>query len=325
MTNIYQSHDRFFKELVSHSDQAGILLHERLPEAIVKCLSDKPPEPVPGSFVEEQLREHLSDRLFKVETINGQTAFLYILIEHKSTPDDKVGWQLLKYMVEILKEWEKENPHWKRLPAIVPFVFYHGAAEWKIPNEFLHLIDTEEGWEPYLLNFRFPVMDLGKIPDQQLSEDRRLHVRLLVMKYATREEEQAAIKEKLIEALKSAPEELRTVLYYLAQTYTRYDEETIKEIIQKVQPEEFDTMMSQFARDITKTARQEAFQEGMQQGMERGMQEGEATLLVRQLSRRFHPLPNEITERIYAADPNAIGMWADRILDARSLDEVFVE
>ena len=76
-------------------------------------------------------------------------------------------------------------------------------------------------------------------------------------------------------------------------------------------------MMSQFARDITKTARQEAFQ--------KGMQEGEATLLVRQLSRRFHPLPNEITERIYAADPNAIGMWADRILDARSLDEVFVE
>nr|VFK22369.1 MAG: Putative transposase, YhgA-like [Candidatus Kentron sp. MB]VFK28738.1 MAG: Putative transposase, YhgA-like [Candidatus Kentron sp. MB]VFK74072.1 MAG: Putative transposase, YhgA-like [Candidatus Kentron sp. MB] len=41
MTNIHQPHDRFFKELVSRSDQAGILLRERLPEAIVKCLSNK--------------------------------------------------------------------------------------------------------------------------------------------------------------------------------------------------------------------------------------------------------------------------------------------
>nr|VFJ78138.1 MAG: protein of unknown function (DUF4351) [Candidatus Kentron sp. FW] len=104
-------------------------------------------------------------------------------------------------------------------------------------------------------------------------------------------------------------------------------------------------MMSQFARDITKTARQEALREGMQQGiqqgmqqgmqqgvqqgmrqgMQRGRQEGEAGLLLRQLSRRFHPLPDEITQRIHTADPNTIETWADRILDAKSLDEVFWE
>nr|VFJ77867.1 MAG: protein of unknown function (DUF4351) [Candidatus Kentron sp. FW] len=84
-------------------------------------------------------------------------------------------------------------------------------------------------------------------------------------------------------------------------------------------------MMSQFARDITKTARQEALREGVQQGMQRGRQEGEAGLLLRQLSRRFHPLPDEITQRIHTADPNTIETWADRILDAKSLDEVFWE
>ena len=127
-TNIAHSHDLFLKELFSYSEQAGTLLRERLPSPIVKCLSTKPPELVPDSFVDEELRDHLSDRLFRVETINGRTAFLYVLIEHKSAPDEKVGWQLLKYMVEILKGWVKENPKWKRLPVIVPFVFYQRAG-----------------------------------------------------------------------------------------------------------------------------------------------------------------------------------------------------
>ena len=111
--------------------------------------------------------------------MNGRAAFLYTLIEHKSMPDEKVGWQLLRYLVEILRQWIKENPKWDRLSAIVPLLFCHGEKEWKIPNEFLHLVDFEEGWRPYLLDFQFPMPDLGTIPDQKLSEDRRLRARLL--------------------------------------------------------------------------------------------------------------------------------------------------
>ena len=323
-TNIAHSHDLFLKEALSYSEQAGTLLRERLPSPIVKCLSTKPPELVPGSFVDEELRDHLSDRLFRVETINAQTAFLYVLIEHKSAPDEKVGWQLLKYMVEILKGWVKENPKWKRLPAIVPFIFYHGEREWKIPNEFLHLVDSEESWRPYLLNFQFPVLDLGVIPDHKLSEDRRLRARLLAMKYATRKRQQLAIRERLIEALRNAPEDLRPVIHYLISAYI-YDEQTLRGIIRAVKPEEESQMMSQFAQDIRQKALQEGVQQGWQEGRQEGLLEGEAKLLLRMLPRRFGPLPNEITERVYKADPNAIETWADRVLDAKSLDEVFSE
>ncbi|NNJ83540.1 MAG: hypothetical protein HKP13_01185 [Gammaproteobacteria bacterium] len=250
---IARPHDRFLKELLSHPERAGALLRERLPREVVRFLSAKPPEPVPDSFIEEQLREYLSDRLFEVETVNGQTAFLYVLIEHKSTPDGKVGWQLLKYMVEILKLWEKKHADWDRLPAIVPFVFYHGAREWKIPNEFLHLVDAEKSWRPYLLNFQYSVLDLGRIPDKNLSKDSRLYPWLLVMKYATRKKQQRAIRELLIEALKSAPEDLRPIVYYLVYVYD-YDEEALRQIIRGVRPEEEDKMMSRFAQDIEKKA-----------------------------------------------------------------------
>lgn len=216
----------------------------------------------------------------------------------------------------------------------------------KNSNEFLHLVDCEESWRPYLLNFQFPVLDLGIIPDQKLSEDRRLQARLLAMKYATRKKQQMAVRERLIEALKNAPEDLGPVIYYLISVYV-YDEQTLREIIREVKPEEESQMMSQFAQDITRAARQEALREGIQQGMQKGMQQGmqqgvqqgrqegrqegllegevkgEAKLLLRQLSRRFGPLPNEITERIHTADPSTIERWADRVLDAKSLDDVF--
>jgi len=79
------------KELLSHPETAGALLRERLSEAVVKCLSAKPPKLISGSFVDEALRGHLSNRLFEAEIIDSKTAFLYVLIEHKSTPDHKVG------------------------------------------------------------------------------------------------------------------------------------------------------------------------------------------------------------------------------------------
>ncbi|MBT8421055.1 MAG: Rpn family recombination-promoting nuclease/putative transposase [Gammaproteobacteria bacterium] len=323
--DIAQPHDRFLKELLSHPLNAGTLLREHLPEEVVRFLSDEAPELVKGSFVDEQLREHLSDRLFKVKTVNDRTAFLYVLIEHKSAPDRRIGLQLLRYMAEILRQWEKENPKWERLPAIVPFVFYHGAEEWKIPNEFLHLVDFEDAWKPYLLNFRFPVLDLGNIPDPQLSKDRRLYVRLLAMKYATRGKQQMAIKDLLIDALRDDPQELRPIIHYLVYAYHGYDEQTLREIIRKVRPEEEQPMMSQFAQDIRKAALQEGVQQGVQQGHQEGLLQGEAKLLLRQLSRRFQPLPDEISRRVYTASPNAIEIWADRVLDAKSLDEVFLE
>ena len=118
-TKLAHPHDHFMEELLSHPETAGGLLWERLPEAVAECLSTKPPK----------LNGYLSDRLFEVEVLNSKTAFLYVLVEHKSSPDHKVGWQLLRYLVEILKQWERSHPNWNRLPAIVPFVFGCGSYE----------------------------------------------------------------------------------------------------------------------------------------------------------------------------------------------------
>jgi len=54
-----------------------------------------------------------------------------------------------------------------------------------------------------------------------------------------------------------------------------------------------------------------------------GRQEGEASVLLRLLTRRFGPLGTSMTEHIRQAKTAELEQWTDNILDARSLDEVF--
>lgn len=53
-----------------------------------------------------------------------------------------------------------------------------------------------------------------------------------------------------------------------------------------------------------------------------GRVEGEANVLVRQLTRRFGPLPESTEAAIRAASLEQLELWTDRVLGAVSLDEV---
>ena len=64
-------------------------------------------------------------------------------------------------------------------------------------------------------------------------------------------------------------------------------------------------------------------QEGLSQGLSQGRQQGQLELITRLLTRRFGPLPDWATARLQAAHPDQLEQWADRVLDAASLEAVF--
>jgi len=75
------------------------------------------------------------------------TFYLISLIEHKSSVDYNVAMQILKYMVCIWDDYAKEQERIKaditkrkyfKYPAILPIVYYEGAAKWTAD---LHLRD----------------------------------------------------------------------------------------------------------------------------------------------------------------------------------------
>ena len=67
----------------------------------------------------------------------------------------------------------------------------------------------------------------------------------------------------------------------------------------------------------------EKFDQWAEQYKREGRQEGETLLLQRLLARRFGPLPAGLVMLIAAATVVEIETWGDRVLDTRTLDEVF--
>ncbi|MBF0460697.1 MAG: hypothetical protein HQL87_04800 [Magnetococcales bacterium] len=130
-----------------------------------------------------------------------------------------------------------------------------------------------------------------------------------------------AVKELLIARLLDAADDFPYIMYYVIEVFRKYDEQTIREIIRRVRPEEEEQMMSLFARDMLAKGRQD----GIQIGELRGEQKGEVKMLTHLLQRRFGVLPEWVTQRVSDADPSALKMWADRVLDGCSLEGVFAD
>ena len=66
-------------------------------------------------------------------------------------------------------------------------------------------------------------------------------------------------------------------------------------------------------------------QQGLQQGRQEGLQQGKVALLERQLSKRFGPLNESTRSRLNNATLLQLEDWAERILDAPTLKDVFEE
>ena len=60
-----------------------------------------------------------------------------------------------------------------------------------------------------------------------------------------------------------------------------------------------------------------------EEGVQQGVQQGRAGLLIHLLTHRFGPLPEDTHQRLEQATAEEIDVWADRVLEANSLDQVF--
>ncbi len=62
---------------------------------------------------------------------------------------------------------------------------------------------------------------------------------------------------------------------------------------------------------------------GLEKGLEQGILQGEASVLKRLLKRRFERLPSWVEERLSRASRDELEGWADRVIEAKALEDVF--
>ncbi len=173
-------HDRFFRQVMSRQDVATDFLRHYLPPEAAALVNLSSVQAMADTFIDESLQAHYSDMLFAVRLNDNRPAAVYVLFEHKSYPDVRVAFQLLRYMVRIWERWPKASGG---LQPIIPLVVYHGQPEWRTSLNLAGMYDGPGDLIDYFPDFRYWLVDLSKVSDAEIRGEAMLRLALLVMKH----------------------------------------------------------------------------------------------------------------------------------------------
>lgn len=272
---VINPHDRFFRETLAHPGAIRDFLQYYLPADVVALIEPGSAELMKDSFIDDDLRQHFADMLYKVTLRDKRNAYVYIMYEHKSYPDPNALLQVMRYMVRI---WEYHLRRWRKLWPILPVVVYHGATRWGVEEQLRELFDDiPEAMQPYTPNFRYALIDLSHYDDAEIKGEIRLRVALLTLKYVFRPELRDHLPDIValfrdVTAQESGLAALETLLRYLSVSTEWVSEEDLRRAVEQTFIESGGTTVPTIAERWI----EEGLQRGLQQGLQQGLKQGES-------------------------------------------------
>ena len=328
-------HDQLFQETMSRQEVARDFLLNYLPQQVSRHIDFASMRICKDSFVDQELAPHLSDLLYEIRFTDEQPGYVYFLFEHKSSPDRFLPLQLLRYMLEIWEHFRKQQkkPRGYKLPLIVPVVVYHGKTR-SGGRRLCELVALpHEELRGYVPDFATAFYDFSPKSDQGIKGAITLKLVLSALRAKNRPESMERVTEifELLNQLDESDSSLRwvaTIFKYMAQVMdiSRGD---LQDIAQKT--------LSAGKEDAMMTLAQRLHQEGLQEGLiqghteghmegrTEGRTEGRHAVLERLLRKRFgqEALSPGVQEKLAQADAEQLDIWAERILDAVRIEDVF--
>jgi len=105
------------------------------------------------------------------------------------------------------------------------------------------------------------------------------------------------------------------VLEQLLQEEIMQESVTYRRLVERSKQQGWQEGVQQGIQQGVQQGIQQGVQQGIQQGMQRGRQEGEIELTLRQLTRKFGPLPDDLSQQIRSLDISQLENLAESLLD----------
>jgi predicted transposase/invertase (TIGR01784 family) len=326
---IAQAHNNLFINVFGQENMAADFFCHYLPQKVVPLFDFSKLKRCHECFVDAMLKDRQADLLFEVPFKNKDAnALIYILAEHQSSFDPMMAYRLLCYINKVWEWWRKNSTKAKKLPAILPFVLYHGQQPWRGSLEFIDCIQLEpeekEKLKAYIPNFRFMLTDLCQTPDEGILGSAGCRLSLLSFKYSRSEDLEKKFKtwdkeihEVLIDT-KHGWYFLEVILKYLMNTGERLPAETVVEVVSRVNKKAEEAVMT-----IAEQLRMEGRAEGIEKGRAEGKAEGKAAILLKMLQVRFGSVSKDVADRIHDAKETEIESWSERLFFIQKPEEIF--
>ena len=305
-------HDAFFRHSFARVETARQFLLTFLPAEVCAVLDLRSLHLTKESFVDADLKSSQSDLLFEVSLAGQPTdaeapadhessnnprrrALVYVLFEHKSTPEPTTPLQLLRYMVRI---WEQRQKQSLPLPPVIPVIVYHGVQEWTTARTLQELLEGPAELLAYTPDFVSHLIDLGRYNDDDLPQEHLTQAALLLLKYIARTElaDRLGRVLALLRELLSQPdglEKLRAFLVYVSVGTKQVSQQQLRLQIEKI--------YGQRGTEIMRTIAEEWVEEGREEGREEGLRAGIQAVVELRFPEGCQRLTNRL-ESIRSAD-----------------------
>src|SRR6478609_8501608 len=294
-------HDSGYKSLFSHPEMVEDLIRGFVHEDWVRDLDFSTLEKVPGSYVAPNLMPRESDVVWKLRWKGDRVLYVYLLMEFQSTVDPSMALRMMVYLgllyQDLLKRGETTSSG--KLPPVLPLVLYNGYALWGAAREVSELIEeVPGGLELYRPRLRYCLLDEMRMADSELESLRNLAAAMFRLEKSRGTEAMARVLEAAVEWLrepgleglrKSFTEWVLKVLLPSRVRGLRFSED--------LDLEEVKTMLAESGFSWSDRWEQEGMEKGLQKGQEDALAKVRGVLL-RDLERRFGPLPEEVRRRV---------------------------
>jgi predicted transposase YdaD len=313
--------DASYKLLFSAPELVRDLVMGFIPDEWLQGLDYRTLEKLPGSYVTDDFRHRADDVVWRVK-VDESWVYLYILIEFQSNVDPYMAVRMMVYVgllyQDLIRRGEMlANRH---LPPVLPIVLYNGDGKWTAATDMAQLVPKVPGLvSEYLPQLKYLVIDENNYSEEELSQLKNLVAAVIRFEHPVNDAALIHLIEQLNDWLDGQPELKRTFAIWIRAVLLRQSKNTL--VLPKINDlKELKMTLAERFDEWAKAYEQK----GIEKGMEKGMEKGESLVLQRLLVKRFGTLPSTLLTRIAAADRAQLELWCDRVLDAATLDDVFI-
>jgi predicted transposase YdaD len=309
-------HDLSYRLFFAHQRMIQDLLREIVGEQWVERIDFDSGEKMEASFVSTKYESRESDVIWKFQRQDGgEPVYVYILLEFQSRPDPSMAVRFMGYESLFYQSLMASQPAAERrkLPPVIPVVVYHGSEPWNVATDLGSLIgDLDPSAEIYRPQLRYRPVDAAAYPLEKLVA---LNSPVAELFRIERSRDWGEVRASLPRLRQSIPADEAS----LRRTFAAW--------LQNVILPRFGLFREERSATLTleelETKLAESSLESRQEDYLEGIQEGEARLVLRQLRLKFGPLESETENQVRSADPDRLLEWGERVLTAKSLQDVF--
>lgn len=174
---IRESHDQGAKMVFEDPILCAEFLRDYVNLSILKNITPEQITNISSRFVSLWDEERNSDTVNKIQLADGTPLYFIALIEHQSSVAFETSMKLLRYMVMIWNDYEKEMEKLSKgitktkdfkYPPILPIVYFEGTGTWTAARRLSDRIYLEEVFKDYIPDFVYEVVRLHDYSNEKI-------------------------------------------------------------------------------------------------------------------------------------------------------------